>query len=111
MQQPPHRLELALDNLVAAVEAEDHRQEFGLWAVAAVGHRLGITTALSNATHPVEALADIGDDWAEHVSELLDGHPETQANTLRVVHAVVEQVVGDVRRRGLTRGEESRFRA
>ena len=106
-----HHLEVALDNLIAAVEAEEHRQELGLWAVAALAHKLGISFALSDATEPLAALADIGGEWAEHVSGLLEDRPEEQADTLRAVYGVVQRVVDDVRRRGLTRDRQSRLRA
>ena len=38
MNHRRHQLEAAINNLAAAVEAEDNPQDMRLWAVAAVAH-------------------------------------------------------------------------
>ena len=64
-----------------------------------------MTFALSNANTPLTALADIGHEWADQIIEMLDDNPNQQADALRVAWAVVQRLVEDVQRRGLTRDE------
>jgi len=97
-----HALEDALDHLVAAIEAEEHQDEIGQWATAALAHRRGITFALSTSADPTAALQEVGEEWAGSVLELLDDQRDQQTATLRMAWAVVQRLVDGVRRRGLT---------
>jgi len=103
MNHRRHQLEAALDNLAAAVEVGENPQDMGLWAVAALAHKLGVTFALSNATVPLTALSDIGHEWADQIIEALDDNPGDHAAILRVAWTVVQRLVEDVQRRGLTK--------
>ena len=101
----------ALDRLADAIDAEEHPEDLGLWAVAALCHRRRITFALSSAHDPTDALRELGEEWAANVVELLDEQPDAQAATLRMVWAVVQKLVDDVRRRGLTKDQRGPLRA
>ena len=103
MHRSRHQLEAALDNLAAAVEAEDHPEDMGLWAVASLASRLGVTFALSNSPAPLPALEEVGEEWAEQVIEMLDDYPDQQAATIRVGWAVAQRLADEVRRRGLSK--------
>jgi hypothetical protein len=103
-----HRVQAALDQLAAAVEAEDHPDDIALWAVAALASRFGVSFALSNESAPLPALEEVGQEWAEQIIEMLDDYPDRQSDTLRVAWAVVRRLVEDVRRRGLTDGPTRR---
>ena len=102
MHRRPHPpLEAAIDHLAALVEAEDNPDEFALWTVANLCHRLGLTFALSDAASPNEAIIEVGEVWAALVAERLDAQPEQTAATLRASKQVVEELLGAVERRGL----------
>ena len=103
MQQRRNHLEAALDQLAAAVEAEDHPNDMALWATASLAHKLGVTFALSNEAAPMTALEEVGQEWAEQIIEMLDDYPEQQADVLRVAWAVAQKLADEVRRRGLTK--------
>ena len=95
-------LESAVDNLVEAVRSADHPSPTGLWAVASVCHRLGITFALSNATDPLTASEEVGSEWASVLVERLDDYPDERAKTLGVAWSVVRQLIEAVQERGLS---------
>ena len=103
MHHTGHLLESALDHLAAAVEAEDHPHDMALWAVAALASRFGVTFALSNASSPLTALEEVGQEWADQIIEWLADYPEQQADVLRVAWAVAQKLADEVRRRGLTK--------
>jgi|GEM_PF-6218596 len=108
MNHRRNQLDAAINNLATAIEAEDNPHDMALWAVAALAHRLGVTFALSNANTPLTALADIGHEWADQITEALDDNSDEHAATLRVAWAVVQQLVEDVQRRGLTKNDKGR---
>lgn len=103
MNYAPHPLYSAIDQLAAAVEAEDHPHDMGIWAVAALASRLGVSFALSNESAPLTALEEVGGEWADQIIEMLDDYHEQQADTLRAALAVVQKLVHEVHHRGLTK--------
>lgn len=107
MERPQHTIEAALDQLAAAVEAEDHPADMALWTTAAVASRFGVTFALSHDSTPLHALREVGDEWVEQIVEFIDDYPDQQADTLRVALSVVQVLVDAVRQRGLASGPTS----
>jgi len=87
-----HPLHVAIENLALAIEAEEHPDDLAIWAVAALAHRFHITIALSDSREPVEALKEIGDQWADNVIEMLDEQPDRQGETNRVAEGVVRRL-------------------
>ena len=100
MTQRP--LEVAIANLAAI--AEDHPEELRIWSVAALASRLGLVVVVTpgGAEHDVEAIAEVGTAFVDQVVQRLDDEPDEQGETLRAAWEVVDRLVADLRRRGLT---------
>lgn len=69
-----HPLELAVDHLAAAVEAEEHSAEMAVWAVAALAHRLDLPIVVGD-----DALGNApssSDEAPRYVVELVLSDPK-----------------------------------
>ena len=97
----PHEIATVIDHLAARIKADGNGDIFGLWAVATLASKLGITTGLSASTDPVEVIEDLGFWWRAAISTALDEHPDRVADILKAGMTVIQKIVADVRKRGL----------
>lgn len=87
----------AIEQLARLVEHED--PVVHLWAVASLAARLGVVAVLADACDPVEAVAEIGDLWADQVVELLEEHPGRKAEVMSAVQVVMRRLLDAVQAR------------
>lgn len=85
-----------------AAIAERHPKELRIWSVAALASRLGLVVVVTPGGDALEAITEVGTAFVDHVIERLDDEPDEQGEALRAAWQVVERLVADVRRRGLT---------
>lgn len=97
----PHEIAAIIDDLAARIKADGNCDLYAGWAVATLASKLGITSALSASSDPVEVVRDLGEDWAEAISRAHDEHPAQTAQVLRAAAKVIEQIAADVKARGL----------
>ena len=97
----PHEIAAVIDRLAARIEADGNADLLGGWAVATLASKLVIAFALSPSNNPAEVVRDLGDDWANAISQALDEHPAQTAQVLRAAMKVIKQVAEEVKTRGL----------
>ena len=87
-----------------AAIAQGHPEEIQIWTVAALANRLGLDVVMthSGAEHSLEAIQVLGASFSDMVSERLDDEPGEQAVTLQSAAEVIEELINDLRRRGIT---------
>ena len=102
-----HSLEAAIRTLAAVASAEP--EEIQIWTVAALASKLGFDVVVthSGAEHSLEAIQVLGASFSDMVSERLDDEPGEKANILQSAAEVIEELINDLRRRGITTREKS----
>ena len=94
-----HPLQIAIEALATAVEAEEHSTDFAIWAVAALANRLGLVVVVAPGGDELEAITEVGTAFVDMVVERLDEEPDQRA-VMAVVSRVVQRVADEVRRSG-----------
>ncbi len=98
----PLEIEVALDRLACYIKTDTEADMLGLWATSSLASKLGLTVALSSSTDPVEIVRDLGNTWAAEFGRGLDDvSPAGVPDVLRAAQAAIQQVVEEVRVRGL----------
>ena len=97
----PQDVIAAIDRVVACVQGDTDAVLYAAWAVTTLASRLNITCALSTSTDPIGIVHDLGVAWAAEIGTALDQQPGRRAETLLAAKAVIEQVMADVKSRGL----------
>lgn len=98
----PVEIAEAIDLLAATITRDGNRDIFGPWAVFRLAAKLGVTVTVSSSTDPAEVVGDMGEGFVGAVSAALDNVPPCEvADVLRAAMGVIQQVVEEVRLRGL----------
>ena len=97
----PFEIEAVLERLANYIKTDTEADMLALWATSTLASKLGITTALSASSDPVEVVRDLGDAFAEALATGLDDHPAQTAQVLRAAMKVIEQMAADAKARGL----------
>ena len=98
----PQEILAAIDQLVARLQRTGAGADrYAAWAVATLANRLNIISPLSVSTDPIGIVHDLGVAWATEFATALDEHPDQTAQVLRAAMSAIQQVVDEVRQRGL----------
>ena len=82
---------LAVEQVACAID--DQPDEVRIWAAASFAQRLGLDAILSANPDPVEGISEIGEMWADSVSELLEDQPCRRGDALMAARAVVQRLL------------------
>jgi len=81
----------AIEQLARRVEAQP--SEVRIWTAFSLASRLSLEAILSATPDPVEAVAEVGEMWADQVAQQLEDEPNRRAATLRAAHAVIQRLL------------------
>ena len=97
----PQEIAAVIDSLAVCIRADGNSDLFGPWAVTRLAAGLGMSVVIAASTDRVEVVREIGEGWAAEFSTALDEDPCRTAEVLRAAMAAIQQVLDEVRKRGL----------